>query len=789
IHKAIWNRKYLFLLGLSIFSLQVWGQAKLQGTLSDEQGQPIEFASLILLDTDFTAISDDRGQFLIEDIPHDLYTLRASYLGYEEVEITVDLRQQSSMVIAIALQPVSTNLETVTVTAKSEARILSERPLAITSIDFSDLQNSTLDASSLLDRVNGVRVRQTGGLGSAINISIQGAQGNAVRRYFDGLPIRFLAAGLDLNNLPVNQIDRVDIYRGITPLEVGTDALGGGINIVPKRFYQRQVDVSYQIGSFQTHRASLNAFFINDKKWFVGTNAFFNYSANNYPIDAHDYNEETRRAENNIIVRRFHDTFRSYYGDLFFGFRDRPGVDELKITLSYNDLYDEVQTPVVFNPVRPLGALFTQTGGWTANLDYRWQTPNQRWQLLAKTNLGIYQDFIQDSTDYFFNWYGERLETPNNRGADLLSMPASISIDKQIYLQRLTARYQINRNHQLSVSNLFVGQNREGRNAFLPAEEDPFRFPAFLRQNYGGLAWDGKWWDQKITTTLTYKNYHYWAEATSLEDAIDQDFEQQMVSNNYHGGNLALKYAFNANTFIRSSFELAYRLPEENELFGNQSTIRSNINLRPERSENWNLGLFWKFLVFDQPVAIEVNGFYRQQQDRIILLASGFDLAQFFNEEEVEITGLDGYLSWKPWNWLHLNASATFQDIRIRSALVEADEDLIGTRLPNIPTFFARMDISFVQEGLLGQEDQFRLGYFYDFTDSFSSVREANAIQNIGNFVPTQHVNSLEVNYTWYQSRLHISLRANNIFDDDLYDNFRIQRPGRHFVAKIRYTL
>ncbi|MEM1220719.1 MAG: carboxypeptidase-like regulatory domain-containing protein, partial [Bacteroidota bacterium] len=90
IHKAIWNRKYLFLLGLSIFSLQVWGQAKLQGTLSDEQGQPIEFASLILLDTDLTAISDDRGQFLIEDIPHDLYTLRASYLGYEEVEITVD---------------------------------------------------------------------------------------------------------------------------------------------------------------------------------------------------------------------------------------------------------------------------------------------------------------------------------------------------------------------------------------------------------------------------------------------------------------------------------------------------------------------------------------------------------------------------------------------------------------------------------------------------------------------------------------------------------------------------
>lgn len=775
-------------MGLSCSS---FAQVNLRSQILDETGQPVSFANVVLNPGEHFAISDEDGRFEMADLPYGIYTLQVASLGYRDAIQTVNLSQVSRVELSIVLQQEAAILENVVVTAKSQVRVLNEQPLAISSIDFSAVQNSNLDAAALLDRINGVRVRQSGGVGSDVNISIQGAQGNAVRRYYDGLPIRFLAAGLDINSLPVNQIERVDIYRGVTPLEVGTDALGGGINIVPKRFYRDQLDISYQFGSFQTHRASANAFVINEERaLFAGSNLFFNYSANNYPIDAHDFNEATSRAENNIVVRRFHDAFRASYADLFLGLRDRPWADEIKLTVLYSDLYDEVQTGIVFNPVRPAGDAFTRRSGFNGSLDYRWAAPDSRLQITSKTTLGNYEERIRDSTAFFYNWYGETLNTPNNRGTDLLAAPADITIDRRVTLQRNTFVYQFSGEHQLTLSNLWIQQDRRGRNRFLDPEGDPFRLPAQLQQNYAGLAYDAKWFDQRLTTVLTYKNYHLSADATSLEDALGQDLERNQVSNNYNGGNLALKYAFTPNLFLRSSFEYAYRLPEEAELFGNQSTIRSNVNLRPEQSNNLNLGAFYKFKLFGKrPMALELNGFYRYQQDRIILLASGFDLAQFFNEEEVEITGLDGYLSLQPTDRLTLNASATYQDVRIRSALVGADQDLIGTQLPNVPRFFASADASYRWEGTFVRGDDLNVAYFFDHVYEFSSVREANTVRNPANFVPTQNIHSLELTYTFPGRRINLSARINNIFDDDLFDNFRIQRPGRNVNVKIRYTL
>ncbi|MEM6262236.1 MAG: TonB-dependent receptor [Bacteroidota bacterium] len=768
----------------------LWGQATLKGTLTDTQGEPLGYAQIELLNTSNQSLTDNLGNFVFRDLPFAAYEVRATYLGYDTASFQVDLRQRSSLTIQITLIS-SVSLEEVVISEKSDVRILNEYPLAISAIDFSGIQNSSIDAAGKLDRVNGVRVRQSGGVGSEVNISIQGAQGNAVRRYFDGLPVRFLAAGLDLNTIPVNQIERIDVYRGITPLEVGTDALGGGINVIPKKFYRNQLDASYQVGSFNTHNASLNAFFINKQDVFIGTNLYLNSSDNTYRIDAHDYNVETRRAENIIQAERFNDAFRSYYGDVTAGVRDKPWAKSLKVSLLYNYLYDEVQTGIAFNLVRPAGDAFTTRSGVTGSLDYQVAFAEKRGEFHNRTHMGWYEDFIQDSTSRFYNWRGEVLPIFNTLGTDILANPAKITIDRVILLQRNTLKYQLTANQQLTASHMLINQDREGRNAFISdPEDDPFTLPALLQQQYGGIAWDAKWFSQKLQSVVTYKLYRLRARATSLEDAIDLDFEEKDAENTYSGANAGLKYAFHSNLYLRASYEYAYRLPEENELFGNQSTIRSNINLRPEQSDNYNLGAFYKFTPWKKiPVALEVNGFYRYQRDRIILLASGFDLAQFFNEEEVEIAGVDGYLSTKLFKSLVVNMSGTFQDIRIRSALVEADQDLIGTRLPNVPSLFLRMDASYTFESLLQKGDALAVTWLYDFTDEFSSVREADAVQNVGNFVPEQHVHSAEVIYTFAKERLNLSARVNNMFNDDLFDNFRIQRPGTHFFVKLRYRL
>ncbi|MEM9325676.1 MAG: TonB-dependent receptor plug domain-containing protein [Bacteroidota bacterium] len=762
----------------------------LEGIVLDREGNKVPLVLVSVAETDIQELADFDGKFSIPLPEYGAYTVVFEATGFRPITDTVDLTRTSKIFVRVSLTPVVESLEDIVITAESDFRIINREPLAISSVGTKEMQRLTTDAIELLNRTSGIRIRQSGGLGSEINISIQGAQGTAIRKYYDGLPIKYLSRGLDINNLPLSQIDRIEVFRGVTPLEVGTDALGGGINIIPKKAEKSYLDVSYQVGSFNTHRPAVNLFYLSPKNFFVGSNWFYNYSDNDYRIDAHDFNEFNRKAENVINVRRFHNQYRSIYGDISLGIRNQKWADELKVTILYNDQDTELQTPVVFNPVRPIGAVTGTEEGFTAIAQYELNLFDDKLSLKSKSSYGVYDQWVNDSTSFFYNWYGERLETPNFRGAELFSTPASINIKRNVLLNRTTAKWRLMDGQMLTFSNMVVRQDREGDNEFIEDAFDPFRFPADLTQNYAGLEWSGSWLRSKLETVVTYKNYHFNANATSLEEVLNGQFERRTANQNFSGGNVAIKYAFNRNFFFRSSFESAYRIPDEVELFGNQSTIRSNIDLKPEQSDNINFGGFYRTLINGKlPLAVEINGFYRYQRDRIILLASGFDLAQYFNEEEVEIRGFDAYVSLQPWPKVQGNLALTYQDVRIQSALVGADEDLIGTRVPNIPAFFMSVDWSYDWEGVAQEDDLITFRYYYDFVDSFSSIREANAFENVANFVPEQDIHSFDVTYVAANERWSISARLNNIFDDDVYDNFRVQRPGRNFNLKLRYVV
>jgi hypothetical protein len=356
---------------LSSLGSHSYSQSNLSGIVSDTLGKAVAYANVQLLGTALTTYTDSNGKFEFQGITEGRYLLQISFIGYQtfKKELVLDGTQPKTLRIQLKMESIALN--EVAIESKSVNKTLNEKALAISWLDFRTIQNSSDNPVSVLDRAAGLRVRQAGGLGSQLNISIQGAQDNAIRRYYDGLPIKYLGVGMDLNNLPVNQIDRIEIYRGVTPLEVGTDALGGGINIVPKSYYRNYFEASYQVGSFNTHQFSSNAAFFIKEDLYVGTNLYLNYSDNSYPIDAHDFNESTLKAENIIEVNRFHDRYRSRFAEVFLGLRSQNWADEFKIAFAFSDLYNEVQNGLVFNPVRPFGKLFNEQNPCTANLNYK----------------------------------------------------------------------------------------------------------------------------------------------------------------------------------------------------------------------------------------------------------------------------------------------------------------------------------------------------------------------------------------------------------------------------------
>lgn len=101
----------------------------------------------------------------------------------------------------------------------------------------------------------GVTVRRYGGLGAFATLSVRGSSANQLQVYFDGIPLsRAQNEVVNLADLPIDSLERIEVYRGVTPVHFSVAGLGGVVNLVPKRESGTQFTTGY--GSFTTRKAS-----------------------------------------------------------------------------------------------------------------------------------------------------------------------------------------------------------------------------------------------------------------------------------------------------------------------------------------------------------------------------------------------------------------------------------------------------------------------------------------------------------------------------------------------------
>ena len=106
--------------------------------------------------------------------------------------------------------------------------------------------------ADILDEVAGVRMRRLGGLESFATISIRGSSAAQVLVLRDGVPIGSASgAEVDLNEIPLNDVERIEVYRGPSAAHFGTGGLGGVVNLIsraPDSTTDTRVEVG--LGSF-----------------------------------------------------------------------------------------------------------------------------------------------------------------------------------------------------------------------------------------------------------------------------------------------------------------------------------------------------------------------------------------------------------------------------------------------------------------------------------------------------------------------------------------------------------
>lgn len=112
------------------------------------------------------------------------------------------------------------------------------------------------DMGTLLLEVPGANVTRRGGVGALATLSLRGSNPEEVRFYIDGVPLNQAVGGaVDLSTLPLGDVERVEIYRGSSPIAFAQSALGGVVSIATRAPGPFRASLRGGAGSFGTRFA------------------------------------------------------------------------------------------------------------------------------------------------------------------------------------------------------------------------------------------------------------------------------------------------------------------------------------------------------------------------------------------------------------------------------------------------------------------------------------------------------------------------------------------------------
>ncbi len=156
---------------------------------------------------------------------------------------------------AAAERPVTTG-EPVVVTATRIPQKLSETNQQAVVITREEIAASGhLSLVELLQARGGVEITNSGGLGQPSGVSMRGAEPRHTMVLIDGLRIgSATAGGTAFENIPLNQIKRIEIVPGPLSSVYGSDAIGGVIQIFTRS--EPGANARFGFGSYGTHEAS-----------------------------------------------------------------------------------------------------------------------------------------------------------------------------------------------------------------------------------------------------------------------------------------------------------------------------------------------------------------------------------------------------------------------------------------------------------------------------------------------------------------------------------------------------
>lgn len=668
-------------------------------------------------------------------------------------------------------------------------------------IEVKKISNTNVQLNELLDRTTGIKVRQSGGLGSEAVYNLNGMSGRSVGIFIDGIEISTFGSSFNLQSIPSSQIDRIEVYKGVLPIHLSGEYLGGAINIILKSdFHRNSVQASASYGSFNTFQGQVSAQYRNPNSgWFLNVSGFHTYTDNDYEVwGKFVRNEMPDGRMVHVKAKRFNDAFRSSGGNLETGFSHVSWADKFMISYRHTDSYKEAQHGQFMSKpymgrfsnanAHILGLNYNKKGFLIENLDFDFQA------------IGSFRtQNIQDTVPWAYNWYGEKIiglkgDPIRTRDGAQQGRPTLNKIERNILNTRGGLSYALPFGSTVSLNHSFYIVDRQDADPLRSVLEQKYQAKSNLFRNvYGGniqhIFGDNKWqinafiklYQQNIERTEPMVD-----SSTHVPQVYWDVLEDQRFAWGY-GGTVSYKVLNNLN--LLGSAEKAVRMPGEGEIFGQQAeNLVANLTIKPEISNNYNLGFRWNKSINPQAqLHFYASGFIRDTQDKISVFAndrsvSNVETLYYVNLDRTQSIGFETEAQLNLKNWDFMLSFSKFNSLFLNPNIPQRHK----IQVPNEPFVNANAQATYKFSKLRERGQDLQLHYYFLFVDSFNTIWD---MADNSTWVPTQFSHDFGITYSFLQGKYSVSFDAKNIFNQEVYDNYAAQKPGRAFYLKLNYSL
>ena len=664
--------------------------------------------------------------------------------GLVVVSTRVTAQESASAAAPLQLAPVKVQAQRL-----GAEQVVRDTSAFATSINTADASATIDSIADVLSESVGVQVRRFGGLGAFSTVSIRGSTPNQVEVYLDNVLLNRANAGLvDLGNIPLDNVERIDIYRGFTPLQLGAGSIGGAINLVTRPVAgATTTSASFSYGSFDTRKITLYRSQGFDRLGYV---VLFNYTETLGNFRFFDDNGTPFNLTDDAVVRRRNNGFRSFNGNV----KGEALLGGWQFTLS-NDLYTKEQG-----------------------------IPGQSSNQSDSARLNVFRDvatlrsekkrFPWASTDVAFQlaYTYDRERFTDTRG--------TIGTGFQD-LRNTTHTYSGN-----GLLTWYLERWHQTVGLFLEERYDTFRSIDMFPERRGQPAREGPLQQRNSVILGVQDEIRLWGDRLSLRpllryELVHSDFGADPTSGNvklntprqnqtdFVNPSLGLKYAITSELALKGNVGRFTRLPTLFELFGDRGITLGNPDLRSEHSTNWDVG----FTVeragegVVQRLFLEYAYFGSGADNLILFVQNSQNSARAENVGSARIRGHEVSWSLTGLHHLRLFGNYTFQEAIDTSTTFSRGKTLSGR-----PRHEVHQGVElFAPFGKVVYELDYLAKNFLDNVEIFA--------------VESRLLHNLTVTALPFGKSLKLTLELKNLTDNRIADTRGFPLPGRALFGTI----